>query len=101
MSSPDHVLCRNPDPGKQGTNVPRWKFEAVRAAIENSLAENPDGVKSRELPSLVRDALTQDELDHLGSVSWHTTVVKLHLEAVSEIERVPGAKPQVIGMLRR
>ena len=100
MAKKDLVHCKNPDPERQGTNIPRWKYEAVRAAINQALADFPDGVQFKSLPSFVRDILSSEEVEHLGSVSWHTTVVKLHLEAVSEIERVSGSRPQVIRATR-
>ena len=95
------MRCANPDPEKQPINIPRWKFEAVRAAILKVLADRPEGVEFKRLPTLVRDALADDELKRLGSVPWHTTVVKLHLEAVSEIERIAGRRPQVIRFVQR
>lgn len=98
---PNTVHCRNPDPKKNGTNIPRWKFEAVRVAIARVLADYPEGVVFKALPPLVKNALTANEVDRLGSISWHTTVVKLHLEASSEIGRVPGAKPQIIRAIRK
>ena len=101
MMQKELVHCKNPDPDKEGTNVPRWKFETVRAAIIQALADSPDGVRFKTLPSLVRDHLSSEEAEQLGSISWHTTVVKLHLEAVAEIERVAGRRPQVIRAISR
>ena len=97
----DVVRCANPDPGKQPVNIPRWKFEVVRAAILEVLTDRPEGVEFKRLPALVGDALADDDLQRLGSVPWHTTVVKLHLEAVSEIERIAGRRPQVIRFVQR
>lgn len=84
----DTVHCANPDPEKQGTSIPRWKYELVRACILEELSDRPDGLTFTGLSARVRKRLDADQIDRLGSVSWHTTVVKLHLEAVAEIERL-------------
>ena len=76
------VQTRHPDPAKRGPRIPRWKYEAVKRAILDTV------------PGLVSAALDPDELAALGSVSWHVTVVKLDLEARRLVERVPGASPQ-------
>lgn len=96
MASRQLVHCKNPDPQKQGTNIPAWKFELIRKAILESLTGHPDGVPFKDLSTLVRSRLSRSEIDALGSISWHTTVVKLHLEAVTEIERVDGSRPQLL-----
>lgn len=88
------VLCLTPTPGKQGTRIDRWKYDAVRAAILQAVPADDTGVEFKRLPDLVRQNLSADDLGHLGSVSWYTTTVKLDLEVRGEIERIPGAKPQ-------
>ena len=96
MSAAETVHCRNPDPAKAGVNIPAWKFELVRRIILDELSMNPAGVRFTDLAERVRSRLTPDQARALGSVAWHTTVVKLHLEAVSEIQRVEGARPQLL-----
>ena len=96
MSSRESVYCRNPDPVKQGTNIPRWKFDLIRGAIVDILEKHPEGVEFKGLPQLVRSRVPDEIMGRLGSVAWYTTVVKLHLETVCEIERVPGSRPQVV-----
>jgi hypothetical protein len=96
MMTEDKVLCQNPDPAKQGTRIPRWKYDLVSDAIFCALGKRPDGLPFRDLPTCVRSCLTSDDAHRLGSVSWHTTVVKLDLEARGRIERVPGSKPQLL-----
>jgi hypothetical protein len=88
------VLCQTPTPGKQGTLIARWKYEAVRAAILRAVPRDERGVEFKQLPDLVRQHLAPQSLKELGSVSWYTTTVKLDLEVRGEIERVPGSKPQ-------
>lgn len=92
----DRVLCLTPTPGKRPTTVPRWKFEAVRRAILEVFARHPDGVEFKVLPELVREALPEGERKDLGSIAWHVTTVKLHLEVEGEIERVAGRSPQLL-----
>jgi len=96
MTVEDRVLCENPDKGKKGTRIPRWKYELVSDAILMALEKKPGGFPFRDLPTYVRSCLTRDDAAKLGSVSWHTTVVKLDLEAKGTIERVPGSKPQLL-----
>ena len=96
MMTEDRVLCQNPDPEKQGTRIPRWKYELVSDAIFSALSKRPDGFPFRDLPTYVRSCLTRDDAESLGSVSWHTTVVKLALEAEGRIERIPGSKTQIL-----
>jgi hypothetical protein len=101
MTLEERVLCRNPDPAKHGTRIPRWKYELVRDAIFHALDSRPGGFPFRDLPSFVGRTLTADDVHRLGSVSWHTTVVKLDLEAGHEIERVAGSRPQLLRRPRR
>jgi hypothetical protein len=90
------IHCKNPDPGKQGTDISRRNFEMVRRAILAAIDEHPRGLTSTELMVRVRERLTDDDVERLGSVSWHTTVVKLHLEAESEIERDTSVRPTLM-----
>lgn len=88
------ILCLTPTPGKQGTRIDRWKYETLRRAIRRAVPKNRTGVEFRMLAELVRQQLAAEELQTIGSLLWYTTTVKLHLEAIGEIERVPGAQPQ-------
>lgn len=88
------AVCKTPTPGKQTTRIDRWKYDTVRAAILQVLPKNKQGVEFRELPKLVKGALSAADRKRLGSVPWYTTTVKLDLEVRGEIERVPGASPQ-------
>ena len=95
------VLCQTPTPGKRGTRIARWKYDAVRAAILKVVPADEDGVEFRSLAGLVEKALSETDLERLGSASWYTTTVKLDLEVRGEIERIPGSKPQRIRRLQR
>jgi len=90
----DKITCETPTPGKKPTRIPRWKYEAVRSAILGIVPARGRGVPFGELPRLVAKRLSDDERDRLGSVGWHTTTVKLHLEVLGEIRRMPGVSPQ-------
>lgn len=90
------VLCETPTPGKQGTRIPKWKYDAVRAAILRVVPRSKEGIEFRELPGRVQEMLSAEHRQQLGSITWHTVTVKLHLEVTGEIERIPGSKPQRI-----
>lgn len=94
------VLCETPTPGKEGTRIPKWKYDVVRAAIRKVVPRSKEGIEFRELPALVNQALCADDRRKLGSITWHTVTVKLHLEVIGEIERVAGSKPQRIRRVR-
>lgn len=85
---------QHPDPGKQGENIVKWKYEAVRRVLLERVPRDERGVAFSQLSSLVEEGLDPEELANLGSVRWYTTTVKLDLEARGEIRRLPGRGPQ-------
>lgn len=90
------VMCETPTPGKEGTRIPKWKYDAVRAAIHTVVPHSKDGIEFRALPDLVQETLSAEHRQQLGSITWHTVTVKLHLEVIGEIERIAGSRPQRI-----
>ena len=78
--------------GKNGVNIELSKYEAVKQAILDSIAENGE-ILFRDLPTQVTARLPAD-FD--GSIGWYTTSVKLDLEARELIHRVPKKSPQLI-----
>ncbi|MDH3944042.1 MAG: hypothetical protein OEV06_08120 [Anaerolineae bacterium] len=88
------ILCQTPTPGKQPTSISKWKYDLVRAAILDILPADDEGIEFKILPNLVRDQLSPDQRAALGSISWHTTTVKLDMEVKGDIARVPGSSPQ-------
>ena len=76
--------------GKQGVNIDRAKYDAIRAAILD-VAGAQGEVRFKDLPEAVEKAL-EEPFD--GSLSWYVTTVKLDLEARDLLERVPGSSPQ-------
>ncbi len=90
----ERVQTRHPDPTKSMPAIDRWKYDSVRNAILAAVPRSGEGLLFNELPSRVRELLSPELLENLGSVSWYTTTVKLDLEARGELQRIPGARPQ-------
>jgi len=91
---PERILCQTPTPGKQPTSIPLWKYEAVRAVILEVVPREEPGIPTTELLDWLRARLDADVQARLGSIAWHATTVKLHMEVLGELRRVPGARPQ-------
>ena len=94
--SEDKVACRTPAEGRDGvTRIPRWKYDAVSRAIRDAVSDaGPMGLPFAKLPNAVRDRLSEDTLDRLGSLGWHVTTVKLEMEVAGELARKSGVVPQ-------
>ncbi len=91
----EKVACRTPAEGRDGvTNIPKWKFDAIHAAILAILGEGD--IAFADLADAVRARLSEKELAELGSVGWHVTSVKLEMEVRGDILRKPGGGRQVI-----
>jgi hypothetical protein len=83
--------------GKQGVNIDRAKYDLIRQAILDSLAQRGE-IPFGEMDAAVAASLT-GPFD--GSIGWYTTTVKLDLEARGLVERVPGRSPQVLRLAGR
>jgi hypothetical protein len=90
------VLCETPTPGKQGTHIPKWKYDLVRTAILDATPTTADGLRFADLADEVASRLSEEDRGRLGSITWHTVCVKLDMEVKGEIERIAGVKPQRI-----
>lgn len=88
------IVCATPTPGKRPTAIAKWKYDLIRNAIRKCVPKSREGVAFVDLPDLVADVLSRPQRAQLGSVSWYTTTVKLHMETTGELERVAGAVPQ-------
>jgi hypothetical protein len=88
------ILCQTPTPGKQPTRIPQWKYNAVWQAILQAVPEDEPGIRFADLAGEVEKLLPTKDRHELGSVGWHTTVVKLDMEVKGEILRLPGSNPQ-------
>jgi hypothetical protein len=80
----ERIMTLHPQ-GKQGVNISRAVYNAVRRAILDAIRQHRE-LAFQRLPDEVSARLGPG-FD--GSVSWYTTCVKLDLEARGLIERVP------------
>ncbi|MBE2232776.1 MAG: hypothetical protein IAE85_04715 [Anaerolinea sp.] len=87
----ERILTLHPA-GKQGVNIDRDKYELIRQAILDSLAQRGE-IPFGDLSEAVAINLA-GPFD--GSIGWYTVSVKLDLEARGVIERVPGRSPQIV-----
>ncbi len=96
MPDEPRTTCRTPTRGRDGvTNIPTWKYEAVRAAILAAVRDaGAEGLAFKELSGEVESRLAADDLARLGSVVWHVTTVKLNMEVEGELVRLEGRGPQ-------
>lgn len=88
----DRIQLSHPDPAKTQPTLDRSKYAAFRDALLKVIPEDDDGIPFGDLNDAVLGV--NPALPELGSVGWYVTTVKLHLEAVGEIERVPNVSPQ-------
>ena len=93
--SSETIICKTPTPGKSPTRIPKWKYDAVRAAIVKLLSLEGE-IYFSELPEKVAATLDGETKAALGSIAWHVTTVKLHMETEGEIRRMPGKGRQRI-----
>ncbi len=96
MAEKETVLAHTPTPGKKPVNVNKEKYDTIYDAIVRVLRKE-ESVEFKRLPGLVKDSL-REPFD--GSISWYTTTVKLDMEHRGLIERVPGARPQKLRLVR-
>lgn len=89
MMAEDKIMTKHPK-GKQGVNISRAKYDKVRGAILEALAEK-EPQTFRGLQAVVEERLAGN---FEGSIRWYYTTVKLDLEARGEIERIAGSSPQ-------
>lgn len=84
----ERIQVKHPQ-GKRGVNIPRNKYEAMKAAVVGSL-------KGRELTQteLTRAVETRLGSKFEGSIPWYMEWVKLDLEARHIVERVRGEKAE-------
>jgi hypothetical protein len=85
----EKIMTLHPE-GKNGVNISKEKYEAVRGAILDSVRAHGE-ITFRELTGDVGRRL---EGAFEGSINWYVTTVKLDLEARGLVERVPGKTPQ-------
>lgn len=94
MSGAPTVEALHPDPERNSTRVNRERYWATRRALLDALSDaGEDGLRFSELADQVRSRAPSAAFEG-ASVSWHTTTVKLDLEARGLVARIPKAKPQ-------
>jgi hypothetical protein len=86
----EKILTKHPDPGKQGVNISKAKYDVIRETILDLLRAHGE-LTFTELMEAANERL-EGKFD--GSISWYVTTVKLDLEARDTIQRVPKSKPQ-------
>jgi len=89
----DRVQLSHPDPEKSMPTLEREVYEAFRNAILKAVPADEEGIPFQELPAAA-EAADPAITDMVNSVGWHVTTIKLHMEAIGDIERVPKASPQ-------
>jgi hypothetical protein len=88
------VICKTPTPGKKTVNIPLWKYNVISSANLKVVPKQEPGVLFKDLHLLVGKQLSKKQKSELGSLSWHTTTVKLDLEVKRKIKRLPRCSPQ-------
>jgi hypothetical protein len=94
MKEEPRVLWMTPTPSKGGTRILKLKNDLTRNAIREAVPQDEVGVLFSDLPRLVKELRTEEDLQLLGSNGWYTTAMKLELEVRGEIERIPDVRPQ-------
>lgn len=93
-SSTSNIQLYTVNGGKPSASVPLRRYEAMRTAVLQALkAAGSSGLTLHELAVAVAPLLPQWWSDEGWDEMWHVTSVKLHLEYLGELERVPDAKP--------
>ena len=90
----DKVICRTPTPNKKPTRIDKWKFDLIHNAILEILPIEGNGILFKDLPNLVKEKITIEKLEKLGSLKWYVVSVKLEMEVRKEIYRVQKSSPQ-------
>lgn len=91
------ILCETPTSGKAPTRIPKWKYDVVRDAIIAVLTEEQE-IFFTDLSEKVSARLSNEDKAHLGSIAWHVTTVKLHMETKGALQRLPGKGRQRLAL---
>lgn len=93
----EKVLCKTPTPGKASTRIPKWKYDAVRDAIISVLREEGEAYFT-DLPEKAAARIGEKDRADIGSMAWHVTTVKLHMETEGELRRLLGKGRQRLAL---
>ena len=91
----ERILTLHPQ-GKQGVNITRQRYDAMRAAIVDTLAEG-----DMAYTNLVKGVEERLRGSFDGAIRWYVETVKLDLEARGVIERVARTRPQRLRLVHR
>ena len=91
---PDTFYAQNPDPGKQGVNISKAKYDQMHEAIVAALMQQ-ESMTFKELTLAVKSELAGV---FEGSIEWYVTVVKLDMESRGEIICDRGKSPHKISL---
>lgn len=94
----DRILTQHPE-GKQGVNILKTKYDAMRQALLKVVPSDEAGVPFQGLDERVAAHLG-DAFDPEDSVRWYLVAVKQDLEARGELEIVPKRRPQHLRRVR-
>ena len=90
----ERTICHTPTLGRKPTSIPTWKYQVAREAILQVIPTVEPGILAMDLPGLVSSIPSAEVREKLGSITWHTTTVKLNMETEGELYRAPKLKPQ-------
>ena len=82
------VICRTPTPNKKPARIDKWKFDLIDNAILEILPSEGNGILFKDLPNLVKEKISIDKLEILGSLKWYVVSVKLEMKVRKIIYRV-------------
>ena len=71
------IQTHHPDPGKQGVNISKKKYEVIYTAIDAYLRD-VETASLKEITQAVKERVA-DTFE--GSVGWYVTTVKLDMES--------------------
>jgi hypothetical protein len=90
------IETKHPE-GKSGVNIDKDKYDVIREAIVGRLSGIPD----MSLQDLTEKIQVDIGESFDGSIPWYVTTVKLDLEARNMVERVKGASPQRLRLVKQ
>ncbi len=93
----EKIPCKTPTPGKAPTRIPKWKYDIIRNAITAILREERE-VYFADLPEKTAARISDEDRKDIGSMAWHVTSIKLHMETEGELRRLPGKGRQRLAL---
>ena len=95
----ERVETLHPGPERKGTRISKAMHDDTREAILDAVPDGEPGLPFADLSREVQERVPKHLLEN-ASVSWYTVTVKLDLEAIGLISRVPGSGPQDLARRR-